>query len=92
MMGLKLGREFYGLMRTNTDMPLSRSSNASMREAARLNKWFFFDKGRPLKAAEVYARIESRVQREMRNIAYTRTKAGNSVCIKPNLLRLASMD
>lgn len=88
MLGLKLAREFYDLMNTGSVITVARLGNPSMREAASLNKWFFYESGRPLVARDVYRRAEARVTREMRNIAFIREKAGESVCIRPSLLLL----
>jgi hypothetical protein len=68
MLGLPLARELYTLKDHNSVFALAHLGKPGMREAARLNKMFFYDGARPLTAGEVYARFENRVDREFRKI------------------------
>lgn len=72
LLGLKLAREFYAMMRDEKDKPIAQAQNASLRESANLNRHLFFKKGKALNAAEAYREIGWRVTREMKNIAYIR--------------------
>ena len=74
LLGLSLAKEFYKMKNTRSSRSIARHKNASMREAAKLNRAFFYSGKRPLTASESYARIERRVKKEMnavRNVAYT---------------------
>jgi len=64
MLGLSLAREFSRMKRRGSNAKVASVKNPHMREAARMNKLFFYDKGRPLTAAQSYQKFKSRITRE----------------------------
>lgn len=68
MLGLKLAKDLYDLMNRNSIFAVARLNNPQMREAAMLNRNFFYDNKTPLTAHAVYRKFESRVDREMQRI------------------------
>lgn len=80
MLGLPLSKELYDLRRNKSIIAVARLNKPEMREAAKLNKPFFYDGKRALTATEVYARFEQRVQREFRTIYTVGKTDKNVVC------------
>lgn len=73
MLGLPLAKEFYAMKNSGSLIAVAGLNNPAMREAARLNKVFFYSGKRALTAREVYTRFEKRVSGEfksIRNAAY----------------------
>ncbi len=68
MLGLKLARDFYDMMDKGSPMALARLNQPEMREAARLNRQFFFSRGKALQAGDVYKRFDARVKQELASI------------------------
>ncbi len=86
MLGLSLARELYDLRRKNSIIAVARLNKAAMREAARLNKPFFYDGKRALTAREVYAKFEARVGREFKNI-YNIGNTKTTICTAAKVAR-----
>ncbi len=80
MLGLALARDFYDLKNKNSIFAVASISNPQMREAARLNRPFFFDGKTALTAAQSYQRFERRVAREFRTIQSISQIKRISVC------------
>ena len=73
LLGLSLAKEFYNLKHTRSSRSIARHKNPAMREAAKLNRAFFYAGKRPLNASESYAKIQRRVKQEfnaIQNVAY----------------------
>lgn len=68
MLGLSLARELYDLRARNSVFALALLDRADMREAAKLNRAFFYDGKTPLAAVDVYKNFEQRVNREIRSL------------------------
>lgn len=68
MLGLSLAREFYDLKEKNSVLAVAYLNKPEMREAARLNRSFFFEGQRPLTAKESYKKFKTRVDRELKKI------------------------
>jgi hypothetical protein len=69
MLGLKLAKDLYSMKARGSVFVLARLDNPQMREAAMLNKQFFYDRKKtPLAANAVYEQFEKRVGREMKRI------------------------
>ncbi|MCB1562900.1 MAG: hypothetical protein KDJ75_04930 [Alphaproteobacteria bacterium] len=68
MLGLSLAKEFYDLQKTGSILAVAGLGRADMREAAKLNRPFFYDGKKPLTASASYRRFERRVAKEMDNI------------------------
>lgn len=73
MLGLSLAKEFYALKNRNSGIAVAKLHRADMREAARLNKPFFYKGKRALTARASYKQFEKRVAREYKKI-YTIAK------------------
>lgn len=73
MLGLPLAKEFYAMKRRGSVIAVAGLNNPAMREAARMNRAFFYQGKRALTAREAYAQFERRVTKEfatIQNIAY----------------------
>ena len=68
MLGLHLAKVFYDLMDKGSPLAVAKLNKPEMREAAMLNKQFFYEKGRALPATEAYGRFKKIVNRELANI------------------------
>ncbi|GJL85108.1 MAG: hypothetical protein DHS20C02_08830 [Micavibrio sp.] len=81
MMGLNLAKDFYDLKRKNSILVVARLKNPQMREAAMLNKIFFYKKRVPLTAPQAYVQFERRVGRELKKIRNVAKYNGNPSCV-----------
>ena len=73
MLGLSLAKEFYTMKNRGSILALAKMNKPAMREAAKLNRPFFYDGKRPLTARQAYAKFEQKVGREFKaiqNVAY----------------------
>ena len=68
MMGLALAKELYDLKYKNSVIAVARLNKPEMREAAKLNRLFFYDGKRALTATAVYRKFEQRINRELKRI------------------------
>ncbi|MEM7650558.1 MAG: hypothetical protein AAF204_00560 [Pseudomonadota bacterium] len=68
MLGLPLMKEFYKMKNRGSVIAVAKLNNAQMREAAKLNRVFFYHGQRALTARESYAKFEKRVNREFSRI------------------------
>ncbi len=82
MMGLSLARDFYDLKNKNSIIAVARLNRPEMREAAKLNRIFFYDKKRPLTAPEAYKKFDARVKREIKRIRYVAKSNPAKNCTK----------
>jgi hypothetical protein len=81
MLGLPLAKEFYRLKRQGSIFTLASVSNPQMREAVRMNKGFFYHKGRPLTAAASYRRFEKIVGAELKKIEAASSATPTPICL-----------
>jgi len=82
MMGLNLAKDFYDLMNKNSILAVARLNKPQMREAAMLNKAFFYDKRRrPLTANLAYVQFQKRVAREVRKIRSIEKYSSKPSCV-----------
>jgi hypothetical protein len=90
LLGLKLAKEYYAMKNSGSILTVASHRNASMREAARLNRPFFYNGKLALSAAESYKKFEARIKRQFREI----DAVANSKRIKPcpQSQKLASKD
>ncbi len=91
LLGLRLASKFYEFLNNQPETALATTGDTSLSEAARLNRWFFYDGKRALTAAEVYSKADKRIKRELKNIAFIRQRKHEQFCIGPRLLSLASV-
>lgn len=68
MLGLSLAKEFYDLKRKGSIIAIAKLNRPAMREAARLNRIFFYDGKRALTASQSYKKFQARIERELRKI------------------------
>lgn len=80
MLGLPLTRELYDLRRKGSVFAVARLGNPQMREAAKLNKPFFYHGKNALTAADVYKKFEARVNREFKNIRNIGKRDISAIC------------
>ena len=80
MLGLPLAREFYAMKNVGSRLALAKIRNPAMREAAKLNRVFFYNGKRPLTAAEVYAKFNQRVGKEFTAIHQAAFKNKTKPC------------
>ncbi len=95
MLGLPLAKEFYTMKRRGSVIAVAGLNNPAMREAARMNRAFFYSGKRPLTAREAYAKFESRVHKEFKTIHQVAYKNKTPACAKsepaPQLAKLDSI-
>lgn len=73
MLGLSLAKEFYTMKARGSVIAVAGLNRPAMREAARLNRAFFYSGKRALTAREAYTKFEKKVHNEfrsIRNVAY----------------------
>lgn len=81
MLGLKLAKDLYDMRHSGSVLALARLNNPQMREAAMLNKQFFYGRDKsPLTASAVYNQFEKRVDREMKRIRDVARYTGTPGC------------
>ncbi len=68
MLGLNLAHDFYNMINKGSPLAVAKLNKPEMREATKLNKQFFFEKGHALNAAESYDRFTRSVKRELASI------------------------
>lgn len=95
MLGLPLAKRFYKMRASMSTTPVANSSIPAMREAAHMNRAFFYSGKRALTAREVYAKYEARVGKEFRSIHNAAFNTAADDCIEKEeekpLLHLASL-
>ena len=94
MLGLSLAKEFYTMKNRGSRIALAKMHNASMREAAKLNRAFFYHGQRPLTAREAYAKFERKVAKQVKAIHNVAYKKQTPACVtndKP-ALELAKLE
>ena len=80
MLGLPLAKEFYKMKHRGSVIAVAKLNNAAMREAAKLNRHFFFHGQRPLTAREAYRKFEKRVSKEFKRIETVAYKKKMPTC------------
>ena len=68
MLGLYNMKDFYRLVHKNPGAAPARSNNSHMREAAKMNRSFFYRGSRALSARQVYSRFEAKVNKHFNKI------------------------
>ena len=94
MLGVPLAKQFYKMQASMSLSPVAKSRNPAMREAAAMNRSFFYSRSGPLAAREVYAKFEAKVGREIRNLRKAVFTQASSNCVEEEekpLLQLASI-
>jgi hypothetical protein len=91
LLGLKLAGKFYSMISSGSPLPVANLGDSQLREAARLNRQFFFNGNTPLTARQAYRRIEQRVKREIKNIASISARKDENFCVPGDLLSLAAL-
>jgi len=81
MLGLSLAKEFYDMRYRGSVIAVAKLGNARMREAARLNRVFFYHGQRPLTAREAYVKFEQRVRREFNAVQKIVYKKKVAACV-----------
>ncbi len=94
MLGLPLAKEFYTMKRRGSIIAVAGLNNAAMREAARMNRAFFYSGKRALTAREAYAKFEKRVNKEFKTIQNVAYKNKTPACAQSDepTLELAKLD
>lgn len=95
MLGVPLAKEFFKMRAHAPQSSPARSRTPAMREAASLNRAFFYSGKRPLAAREVYAKYEARVGKEIRSLRNAVFTQASADCVEKEeekpLLTLASI-
>lgn len=81
MMGLNLAKDFYDMKNKNSVLAVARLKNPQMREAAMLNKIFFYHKKTPLTAPQAYVKFEKRVSHEIKKLKNVARYSGKQACV-----------
>ncbi|MCB9983449.1 MAG: hypothetical protein H6861_07245 [Rhodospirillales bacterium] len=81
MLGLSLAKEFYRMKNRGLIIAVAKLNNPAMREAAKLNRAFFYDGKRPLTAREAYGRFERKVQKEFAGIQTVAAQNKTPACM-----------
>ena len=94
MLGLPLAKEFYKMKNRGSIIAVAGLNNAAMREAARMNRVFFYNGKRALTAREAYVKFEKRVNREFATIQKVAYKNKTPACAQNDkpALKLAKLD
>jgi len=80
MLGLSLAKEFYKMKNRGSIIAVAKLGNPAMREAARLNRPFFYAGKRPLTARKAYERFERRVRKEFKSLQTVSYKNKTPAC------------
>jgi hypothetical protein len=94
MLGLPLAKEFYAMKRRGSVIAVAGLNNPAMREAAKMNRAFFYQGKRALTAREAYTQFERRVTKELatlQNAAYKNKTPACGQSGKP-ALQLAKLE
>ncbi len=94
MLGLPLAKEFYAMKRRGSIIAVAKLNNPAMREAARMNRVFFYQGKRALTARESYAKFERRVKKEFATIQNVAYKNKTPACAQSDepALKLAKLE
>lgn len=95
MLGVPLAKQFYRQKASMTTQPIANSRIPAMREAAKMNRPFFYHGKRALSARESYAKFEARVGKEFKTLKKAAFKYAAADCAEKEeekpLLQLASI-
>ncbi len=82
MLGLPLSKTLYKMRKSGSGTAIAYMKNPAMREAAKLNRPFFFRGKKPLGARDVYKKFQNKVAYELKALEQTSRKINNEISLQ----------